>query len=291
MTVSITSITTVQDRTYQEELITPEIAAEYLKFNTHNRPLKEGRVAAYADDIREGRWRSNGESIKFSKTGRLIDGQNRLHAIIRADRPVNMLVVRGLDDRDQETMDIGCNRNLRDILKLRGETNSTNLAATIRALWIWDNTKDPGKRVVGGTSQRFPATSTLLLDYFEANDAVCRDITNKSEQCRKKTRIPTSVIAPLIREMERIDQQDADDFLNRLENMLPSPKNLGEVDPLVQLQKTLRRINENTKTRYTGTELAALIVKSWNAYRNGEPIKLLLWRSGGNSPELFPAFR
>lgn len=35
-------------------------------------------------------------------------------------------------------------------------------------------------------------------------------------------------------------------------------------------------------------EVAALVVKAWNAYRTGRPVTNLRWRSGGSSPEAFP---
>jgi hypothetical protein len=31
-----------------------------------------------------------------------------------------------------------------------------------------------------------------------------------------------------------------------------------------------------------------LIVKAWNAYRAGEPVKVLKYRAGGDKPEPFP---
>jgi hypothetical protein len=285
----------VENRSYAEELITPELAREYLTFNTHNRPLKPARVRAYAEEMRSGNWRCNGEAIKFGEddSGQpiLFDGQNRLHAILEAKVPITMLVVRGLGVRDQEVMDTGVNRKLNDVLALRGESNSNNLAAAVRAMYIWDHTEDPTKRKLGGSGQtpgNAIATVAMLLPYFDEHSDLCRRISNESQHIRRTTRIPTSVVAPLVREFERLDPEDAKDFWYRLENMLPSPKNLGEADPLVQLSKALRRMFETNKARYLPTEMGALIVKAWNAYRAGTPIVQLRWRSGGSAPEAFP---
>lgn len=298
-----------QERSYCEELITPALATEYLSHNTHNRSPKQGRILAWADAMRNGQWRANGESIKFSKSGRLIDGQNRLMAVVLADTAVHMLVVRGLDDAAQETMDVGANRSMKDFLSLRGERSVNSLAATIRALYIWDTTKGTDRRVLGGSGQGGGKTMTLtalvLLDYFDANADLCRDLCAQTDHFRKATGIPTSILAPLLREMQRIDEDDAKDFMYRLENHLPSPNNMGEHDPLVQLHKWMFRfyghrvgsgesgatVRRRSKATYATTEVAALIVKAWNAYRDGVPITQLRWRSGGSAPEAFPVMK
>jgi len=94
-----------------QEKITPDMAQEYLKFNTENyRSLSKDRVISYASDMKNGRWQFNGESIKFSENGQLIDGQHRLQAIIRAGVPVDMLVIRGVKD-DVDIYDIGAQRS------------------------------------------------------------------------------------------------------------------------------------------------------------------------------------
>lgn len=281
-------------RTYVEELITPDLARHYLTFNTHNRPLKPPRIDAYAEQIKSGKWRPNGEAIKFGTdvdgTIVLLDGQNRLHAIIVAGVSATVLVVRGLIPGDQETMDIGLSRKLNDHLSLRHEINTSNLAATIRALFIWDNTDDPAKRQLGASGQGYQIalTVTVLLEYFDANSDDCRHASEESERIRRLTRIPTSILAPLIREFEGIDPDDAKDFWHRLGNLQPSPRNLGDNDPLTQINKSLRRMFDASKMRYLPTEMAALIIKSWNAYRTGQPLTQLRWRSGGNAPEPFP---
>lgn len=289
-------------RTYSEELITPNDAQGHLSYNTLNRSVKERRVRSYAELMLKGMWKMNGEGIKFSATGRLLDGQNRLHAIIQADVPVLMLVIRGLDDVTQETMDIGANRNLSDILKLRGEHNTSNLAAVIRALYIWDNfpeqrprseTSSTRRRIVGSSGQWgawATLSNTTLVAYFDDDPDKCRDLCEKTDRTRRSTKIPTSVWAPLLRQMELIDPEDAGDFVHRVENRLPSPANFGEDDPIIRFNKAKDRLTSGPGVTNL-TELAALLVKTWNFYRDGMSVTQLRWRSGGANPESFPKFK
>lgn len=80
------------------ETITPKMAEEYLKHNKINRTLKDKRVTSYANDMKDGAWQLNGEAIRFNKSGDLIDGQHRLNAIIRANKPIQTVVMRGIND-------------------------------------------------------------------------------------------------------------------------------------------------------------------------------------------------
>ena len=63
-------------------MVTPELAAEWLTHNTHNRGLKPIAIKRFAEDMTTGDWQWNGESIRFAADGTLLDGQNRLHAIV-----------------------------------------------------------------------------------------------------------------------------------------------------------------------------------------------------------------
>ena len=100
--------------TAKVETITPEIAKTMLGENVNNRRISRDNVNLFAREIRNGEWRFNGEAIKFGKDGRLLDGQHRGLAVIAADKPLTTLVIRGLEDETQQTMDSGKTRTLGD---------------------------------------------------------------------------------------------------------------------------------------------------------------------------------
>lgn len=120
--------------TAKVETITPDIAKTMLGENVNNRRISRDNVNMFAREMRNGEWRFNGEAIKFGKDGCLLDGQHRLLAVIAADKPLTTLVIRGLEDETQQTMDSGKTRTLGDVLTLRGEKNSTQLASLARAV-------------------------------------------------------------------------------------------------------------------------------------------------------------
>jgi hypothetical protein len=72
--------------------ITPQLAAEWLEQNENNRPITWNYVAQLARDIKASRFPCTHQGIAFDSSGKLIDGQHRLWAILEADMPVRMRV-------------------------------------------------------------------------------------------------------------------------------------------------------------------------------------------------------
>ena len=77
--------------------ITPALASDYLAGNSINRPLRKRVVERYADDMKKGRWEITHQGIAVDNDGTLLDGQHRLHAVIKAGVPVKMMVTVGID--------------------------------------------------------------------------------------------------------------------------------------------------------------------------------------------------
>lgn len=86
-------------------LVTPEMAAEWLRANRGNRRPRSRAVDRITQDIKRGRWIYNGQSIVFSKTWRLLDGQHRLMAIAAAGIAVESAVETGVDDAAMDRID------------------------------------------------------------------------------------------------------------------------------------------------------------------------------------------
>jgi hypothetical protein len=75
--------------------ITPKAAATILGIgtdtpglNSHNRGRKPGKIKEYAEDMTKGTWHLTGDTIKFTKSGLLGDGQNRLYACVQGAQGV-----------------------------------------------------------------------------------------------------------------------------------------------------------------------------------------------------------
>lgn len=125
-------------RSYEEEIITPEIAKKYLEKNRLDRKTRPKVMAQYAEMMAEEYWPLNGTCISFDWNDDLFDGQHRLQACVRSGVPFATLVVRGLDPSARRTIDGGLKRMFRDDLMMLGIRNADRCAALVRKIIIWN---------------------------------------------------------------------------------------------------------------------------------------------------------
>jgi hypothetical protein len=272
--------------------------------NTHNRKLRPGRTNLYAVDMLKGHWLTTGETVKFSKTGVLLDGQHRLAAIVQAATagaveqaegsngpeqvrlPANpkiaipMVIIRGLDDAAQEAMDTGAARGLNDILELnRQEKNASTLATAIRVIYSWTvgNRRSMGKQAT--------ATNTTLLAFFDQNADEFRDlVTRVNTRYQRNTHLLSPRMLCLTHWVfEERDAEEAEFFFDRLYD----GQNLVKGDPIYELRETLVKLSKSRDDKPFAWVLA-LVIKAWNAYRSGERLTILSYKMGGRHPENYP---
>lgn len=112
---------------YETCAVTPQQAEEWLAKNAdYQRKLRGSFVDKYARDMINGQWQLTHQGIAFDTNGRLIDGQHRLAAVVKAGVSVKMLVVRDSPSKAYDHLDLGCGRTAVDVLKAQGEGWITN---------------------------------------------------------------------------------------------------------------------------------------------------------------------
>lgn len=92
----------------------PAEAEELLENNSGNRKLSPSSVARYAAAMRKGDWKTSPEPLIFSPSGRLMNGQTRLHAIKVTGEPQKFLFIFGVADDVFSVLDRGRPRTLSD---------------------------------------------------------------------------------------------------------------------------------------------------------------------------------
>lgn len=164
-TSAITRTSPKPVKTYVQ-VIDKETAQLYLSYADPNgRRIQQKTVERIANDIREGRWIFNGDTIRFDRNGVLVDGHHRLNAIILADTPVEALVVENLDERARTYID-GCRpRSTADVLKMTGYTEVDNRhSATLTAML------NKGWSAVAAKYKR--SNGSMITEYAKYRDAV-----------------------------------------------------------------------------------------------------------------------
>lgn len=257
--------------------VTPEIAGDYLSRNIINRPLREATVRRYSDLMKRGHWKLNGEAIKFTTKGKLLDGQHRLTAVIMSGQNVPMTVVHGVPEEGFITLDQGAKRSLRDYLSIAGEINLTQLSASIGWYWKYTNTQMTSR----SGKDAWPSAEEgleLLSQHPGLREAV-RVVSGKLGRSLG-ARTPLTVAWYVLGSVDSIER---DDFFEGLR----SGADLEEDDPIYRLRERLLR-NRQSKYKITSVESLALIFKAWNAWRYDRPIKQLVWKHRGELAEDFP---
>lgn len=256
-------------------MVTPALAAEWLDANTHNRNIRRAAVNAYAADMEAGRWLSSGDAIRFAADGTLLDGQHRLLAVIQSGASITAVVISGLAPEAQEVMDGGAKRTLSDVLGLRGEINTRYLAAGLRRIVSYE--------LYGGDSAgawKANPTAQQMLAGLERHPEV-RDYARRAS-AMLHVGIPSSVSIYAMWRLYAIDVEDAGDFFYRVTH----GTELRDLDPILALRRVL--MGEMANRHANARMVCALTFKAWNKYRDGDPVQILGWKSGGAAPESFP---
>lgn len=270
---------------FEKVQITPELAREWLRTtNKRNRKIKWDRVHQHVGAIRRGEWRLNGDAIRFDKGGVLIDGQNRLQAVVEADTPITSFVVWGLEPDAQNTIDVGSRRSLADALTIAGESNTTILASTIRLAFIYDRFLetdiDMDRRTQAPTIQQ-------CLGFFEAHRGRLIAAVLEGGTIRKKLSFPAAAAATAWFVCHELDWEECEDFFHKLK----LGASLEEKNPIFVLRRWLENNAAKTHDKPTSVFVLAIILKAWNAYRDGRKVELLSYKPGGKAPERFPVAR
>ena len=252
--------------------ITPHLATELLKRNTHNRGLRDRAVADYARDMASGNWVINGEAIKIAANGDVLDGQHRLHAITKAERAVDMFVVIGLDPETQETMDSGRKRSTSDVLALRAEENATTLAAILRRVWAWQQND---RRFKGRQTPTTAECSALLRAHPELRRSA--EIANRTRSAFPH--IPQSVLGTAHYLFNAIDPNECAWFFQRLGDGAELPA--GHPILALRARVTSERLES---ARLSEDRFMAYLTRTWNAVRDGRDLARLVHKSGTDIP-------
>jgi len=250
------------------ETITPEMAAEML-FN--NGPLQEGlgrnrnqsaaTIAAYAREILNDSWKITGQAIKISVSGRLLDGQHRLMACIRANKPFTTIVVRDVSDDVFPTFDVGQQKTVSMILKGRGESYGGTIQGALRWIWLY--------REVGFISFPVKPNLTELLDIFAEYPNISTDALLARNPAFRSFRVPPSILLALITVFREIDAEGAVEFFDSF----VTGANLSVGHPILDLRNKLAALAGG---RFEASAISRLylILHAWNAFREGRKLKI-----------------
>ena len=251
--------------------ITPEIANQLLEFNVNNIPPQPNKIQQYAIAMEKGNWKLNGDSIRFSNDGVLLDGQNRLLASIVAKKSFNTNVVVGLNPEVFNTIDQGRVRRKGHLLAREYSSDispqeATLISSSIMKILRHEHGYSQGsdiKNIVA--SGKIDFSSDDISSYLSKNPQLVDESRIVREQFGSRALLPQ----PTILFFMHLGNKHNKAYTARFMDKLLRGVGLYEGETLMHLNQVLIQIKSRS-TRWTPTERDNTIIKVWNSIgRNG----------------------
>ena len=255
--------------------IYPDMAASLLKNNPNNRSVNEKRVAQYAKEMSAGNWTVNGDSIRISPGGRLLDGQHRLLACVASGFPLQTILAT-VEEDVFDTIDQGKKKSPGDILQSANIPNANNVAAAVR----WVMLLRAKKRVS-------PSAFEVRVFVNENPDIVdCSSFIMSSARSGPAT---ASLMAALVFVFSERDKAAAYQFARDFS----SGANLDPRDPVhVVRNRLISAAMVKGKQALPDIEVAALLIRAWNGRRAGKGLNVVRGQITSASGDLiFPVIQ
>lgn len=267
------------------ETITPADAKRMLaQTNFRNRPISQKHVNYLADLIIAGFWKTNGDTIKLDKSGNVIDGQHRLHAIVKSQKAVVTCVVRNLDQSVFDAIDtIGRRRTDGNVLAIAGHKYATPLASAIKIVAAFDQIGQqafPAGRAA--SRERYAVKASTILSLIAKYDNIHESVKVVHSLSNASVFNPASFVASVHYIFGRHDSTRRDWFFDSLHrNHFTSA-----TCPARALFMAYQSKNIQLKMQSSHRYRAALWFKAFSAYCDGRQISQLRFYDCEDFPTL-----
>lgn len=254
-------------QTPQAQIVTAgkALVDKLLAMNTRNRKHKSAHIKAMAHEINAGQFWLTGSGIGVSKTGVLLDGQNRLMAIKAAGyAPVQFVLVTGLEDESQRAVDRHARRSLSDALTMHmNMTVSTQMVALANALHAFGATRGKTSPFVSTTQGNSPLTDSVAADFMAEHGALAADLVKATNGVKAPVMAAIFVYA-----IHRHD--DAMQFARDVSKGI----NLAEDHPAYRLRSAIERLKRANDSAGR-TEIFKIAANACITHSKGATVKQL----------------
>lgn len=257
----------------QYEWIGPITAQAYLSRNTKNRRLKENIVAVYTRCMKAGKWTLSSDAIAFDIDGDLINGQHRLHAVVKSGTTQQFLVTRNFPVNASPNIDNGATRTAGDVLCMEKVQDSTKIAAILRRFYALQVSRVIGNHM--GSESRW--ANTEILDKYMEDPAFWSNLTRMARRLYDTGRfISITEYGSYTAYLVKINSYPLDTVESFFKQVAGCETPTNSVTSLL---RTALINDKLSKYRMTAMKRQKLIIKAWNCWITGKTVKVLLWDS------------
>lgn len=247
------------------EIIGPDEAKDILdNHNAQNRAFKKKSISQYARAMREGEWTFIGDPIRFDRGGELLDGQNRLAAVVESGCPQTFVIVRNLEPDSQRYMDSGVKRSPADQLKIEGVAHPRESAQIASLVMHWQGLDLPHMNIKYSTFE--------VVEFVEANTNGIEAAAKHSAALYHTTRATKATSgAVYFMAAEIAGAEAASEFFG----LLTTGAGLASGSPVLLLRNKLIFWASTSGQKPTRGDQLFYYVRCWNGWRKGEVLERL----------------
>lgn len=258
--------------------VTPKIAEAYLRHNKKNVALRRKVVDFYAAQMKKKQWKETAEAIQFSENGNLIDGQHRLHAIVKSGVTLRLLVARDVPRDAFHVLNTGRKRTSSDLLTIEGISNPTIKSQTTNFILTFQSGKY--YKLANQQSGSSSITNAEILKFVKNNPEL-GEICDYCNKIYYKFRgMSPGSLSGLYWIFSKKSQRQCDDFFEKYSTGL----DLTPTSPVFLLREKFIRDMGN-KRKMGIKEKIALFIIAWNAFLTKKPMELLQFKTGQQFPK------
>lgn len=259
-------------------VVTPEQARIWLDTkNPKNRPIAQRTVDRYAQEMKAGRWKLNGEAIIFGRSGNLLNGQHRLKACVQAGKSFETVVTLGVEDEFFDTLDDGNPRKMSDVLAIKGEAYSKTVASALYFVYSYAT-----NNLTRAKNKTIP-TKQLLERLLETQPGI-RDSVRYYHMLKQRPGaflLPPSLGIGLHYIFSLVDEAKAATFFEQFQSGL----NIDAGNPIGLLRQRLIAGAQTSNKLRTEAQYAYTVI-AWNAYATGKKLTRMSFPAGDSLPEI-----
>jgi len=241
------------------ELVTPQLAAQYLEKKAPNRNLTKSHCQNLTRVMDASLFQTTHQGIAFDEEDRLIDGQNRLTAIVKSGKAMTLLVTRGLPYEAIEVIDKHRVRTLAHLLQIQGGYPDSNRLVNVAR-----------RMILGPTPRHITPPDLFVKQFIDIHLAALTFAMDAAP----RSQAPAQIAALLARAYYHVDHDRLRRFILALNDKIPTDQQLHGDQSARALEKVWSSI-DNISTREKQTELYRKAQRALQAYMNRRDITFL----------------
>ena len=209
--------------------VTPKDAEGYLANMVNNRPRRGRHLTKLSASIGRGDWGMTGQPIIFTSSGKLLDGQHRMRAVISSGKAVEFLAVYGVDESMYSKIDDCAPRSTSDAMV--GVPNGKVVAGAVRHIFA-ELKAAPGSQI---TVSNHPITNEQAVAIKDQHQDIieCASVIAGLKRC--KSLMGASVATYCLFRMRSDNEILADEFMQKIH----TGEGLAARSPILRLRNML----------------------------------------------------